>query len=231
MNLKIAEIFTSIQGEGLLIGTPSTFIRVSGCNLRCDWCDTKYASWHPEGPVMSLEKILETVHDSPEHFVLTGGEPMLFDAIEPLCHALRALGKHITIETAGTVFRELPCDLMSISPKLANSVPQGLGEEWVRRHEATRLDLAPLQALVRHYDHQLKFVVSKDRLEEDPEEIRCLLQKLEPRKPGPVLLMPESTNEEDHREGLKALGPVCLCNGWRLSPRLHIELFGNTRGT
>jgi len=231
MNLRIAEIFTSIQGEGLLIGVPSTFIRVSGCNLRCDWCDTKYASWHPEGPVMSLEDILDQVSDRPEHFVLTGGEPMLFDAIEPLCQALKARGKHITIETAGTVWRDVPCDLMSISPKLANSAPKGLSDEWLHRHETTRQDLAPLKQLVANYDHQLKFVVSKNSVESDTEEIRCLLHKLEPRKPGPVLLMPESTTEEGHREGLKRLSPICLSNGWRLSPRLHIELFGNTRGT
>lgn len=122
--LRIAEIFTSLQGEGLWLGTPSTFVRISGCNLRCTWCDTPYASWNPEGSVRSVDEITNDVAGrNVAHIVLTGGEPMLFDPVEELASALRERGHTITIETAGTVFRELPCDLMSISPKLSNSTP------------------------------------------------------------------------------------------------------------
>src|SRR5947207_6356342 len=113
--MRIAEIFYSIQGEGKLTGVPSVFVRVSGCNLRCVWCDTPYASWNPEGPVRPIGDIAaEALDAKAKHVVLTGGEPMLFDAIVPLAQLLKRAGHSITVETAGTVYRKLPCDLMSI---------------------------------------------------------------------------------------------------------------------
>src|ERR1700689_1702578 len=76
--LKIAELFYSLQGEGSLIGTPSFFIRTSGCNLRCSWCDTPYTSWRPEGSEMDLDDICAEVQRHPaRHVVVTGGEPMI----------------------------------------------------------------------------------------------------------------------------------------------------------
>src|SRR5438067_9132328 len=103
--MYIAEVFYSIQGEGELTGVPSVFVRTSGCNLRCSWCDTKYASWSPEGEEMSVDAILDRVLGYPaaRHCVLTGGEPMLAKGIHELAAKLRELGKHITIETAGTL--------------------------------------------------------------------------------------------------------------------------------
>ena len=102
--MRISEIFHSIQGEGLLAGVPSVFIRTSGCNLRCRWCDTPYASWNPEGEEMGLKVIMERVsgYDC-RHVVLTGGEPMVASGIRELAAALRSAGMHITIETAATV--------------------------------------------------------------------------------------------------------------------------------
>lgn len=124
--MKIAEIFYSLQGEGSLIGVPSIFVRTSGCNLRCRWCDTPYTSWQPEGDERSLDEILEQVATFPgRHVVVTGGEPMIAPGIVALTQRLRARGLHITIETAGTVFAPVACDLMSISPKLANATPEG----------------------------------------------------------------------------------------------------------
>src|ERR1044072_742984 len=76
--LKIAEIFYSLQGEGSLVGVPSVFVRTSGCNLRCSWCDTPYTSWHPEGEEMKRGAILERVKPSrARHVVVTGGEPLI----------------------------------------------------------------------------------------------------------------------------------------------------------
>ena len=122
--LRIAEIFGSVQGEGIWVGVPSVFVRVSGCNLRCAWCDTPYASWNPEGPTLTVTEVLRRVEEYRiNHVVLTGGEPMLFDPIEDLARKLKDRNNTITIETAGTIVRDLPCDLMSISPKLANSTP------------------------------------------------------------------------------------------------------------
>jgi len=113
----ISEIFHSLQGEGSLIGVPSVFVRTSGCNLRCSWCDTPYTSWQPEGEQLSLEQILEQVAGyAARHAVVTGGEPMIAPEIVPLTERLRARGLHVTIETAGTVFAPVACDLMSISP-------------------------------------------------------------------------------------------------------------------
>src|SRR3974377_2207297 len=99
----ISEIFYTIQGEGELTGIPSVFVRASGCNLRCNWCDTMYASWEPEGEDLPLDEILRKVDSfPPHHCVLTGGEPMVAKGIHELAAALRQKGKHITIETAAT---------------------------------------------------------------------------------------------------------------------------------
>src|SRR5882724_5942331 len=76
--MKIAEIFHSIQGEGVLVGVPSVFVRTSGCNLRCTWCDTPYTSWQPEGEERGIESIVEEVNGyGASHVVVTGGEPMI----------------------------------------------------------------------------------------------------------------------------------------------------------
>ena len=187
MKIRIAEIFASVQGEGLFTGVPSTFVRVSGCNLRCVWCDTPYASWTPTGPTLTLDEILARIRgELPRHVVLTGGEPMLFDPIEPLCAILRDEGYTITIETAGTIARDLPCDLMSISPKLAHSAPPE-ASGWRERHEARRLNGGTLAALISGYDHQIKFVCEPDD-PDWPAEIEDLLRDLPPVRPDRVLV-------------------------------------------
>lgn len=230
MTLRIAEIFASVQGEGLFLGVPSTFVRVSGCNLRCVWCDTPYASWEPSGPVMEVDEIVARVAtESPRHAVLTGGEPMLFDAIVPLAERLKALGFTITVETAGTIDRELPCDLMSISPKLAHSAPPA-ESGWRERHEARRFDPRVLARLIERYRVQIKFVCEPD----DPrwaEEIEGVLAQLPWVAPDRILAMAQGIDAETVRRKMLALMPGCLARGWRLAPRLHIDLFGNTRGT
>src|SRR5438067_12651044 len=93
--MYIAEVFYSIQGEGELTGVPSVFIRTSGCNLRCAWCDTKYASWYPEGTQMSVEDVVSRVLEfGCRYCVLTGGEPMIAKDIHKLAERLRSAGKH-----------------------------------------------------------------------------------------------------------------------------------------
>lgn len=223
--LRIAEIFSSLQGEGLFLGVPSTFVRVSGCNLRCVWCDTPYASWNPEGPTLTLDEIVDQVRA--RHVVVTGGEPMLFDAVVPLTQRLREMGRVITIETAGTVNRPVECDLMSISPKLWNSTPPS-SSGWDERHESTRRQPEVIRALMARYPYQLKFVVSHAR---DLEEIDALLAEIGPADPERVLLMAEGIDSDTQLRRQRELVPLCLERGWRLTPRLHIDLFGNTRGT
>lgn len=232
-SLRIAEIFSSVQGEGTLMGVPSVFVRISGCNLRCIWCDTKYASWDPEGPTMTLDEISAKVSESGlRHVVLTGGEPMLFGPIEPLCEMLRASGHHITIETAGSIARAPACDLMSISPKLRNSTPDGsAGPGWSERHEKTRWNPEAVAKLMQVCDYQLKFVVAPKTLDQDILEIESMLAELPVGDPSRVMLMPESLDAEALAVGLKAALPVCMARGWRLATRMHIELFGHQRGT
>ncbi|MDX2065768.1 MAG: 7-carboxy-7-deazaguanine synthase QueE [Fimbriimonadaceae bacterium] len=225
--LKIAEIFASVQGEGVFVGVPSVFVRVSGCNLRCHWCDTPYASWHPEGESASVAEVVARVRAyGVRHVVLTGGEPMLFDEMAELAQHLAAAGHHLTFETAGTVDRLVPCDLMSISPKLAHSTPAD--PDWGPRHEARRLNLPVLRSLIARYPSQLKFVVSSP---EDLDEIAALLAQLHPLPPDRVVLMPEGVVAEVLAERAAWIVPACIERGWRYSPRLHIDLFGNRRGT
>jgi len=222
--MLIAEIFHSLQGEGSLIGVPSIFIRTSGCNLRCSWCDTPYTSWQPEGEQHSLDQILERVAAYPaRHAVVTGGEPMIAPEIVPLTERLRAGGLHVTIETAGTVFAPVACDLMSISPKLANSTPTG---SWATQHERLRFQPDVLRRLIESYDYQLKFVVAQPG---DLEEIRGMLDRL-PADRGKVILMPEGIETSILRERGAWLAEMAQREGFRFSPRLHIELWGNRRG-
>ncbi|MCC6971926.1 MAG: 7-carboxy-7-deazaguanine synthase QueE [Phycisphaerales bacterium] len=237
-SLPISETFTSIQGEGMLAGVPSFFVRVSGCNLRCAWCDTPYASWKPEHTTRSIGSLLdEAAASRVAHAVLTGGEPMMFDAIEELAAGLRARGLHITIETAGTIDRSVACDLMSISPKLATSTPsegdeRDPGGSWRKLHESRRINLEVLRGLVARYaEHQLKFVVrGGGELRNDVREIEQLLASMGGVRPGRVLLMPEGVSVPS-RETQQEIVSVCIERGWRYCPRLHIEIFGNRRGT
>src|SRR5687768_10110644 len=125
--MRLAELFHSIQGEGKLVGVPSVFVRASGCNLRCTWCDTPYASWNPEGDDVPVSEIVHRViaasgssRAEAPHVVITGGEPMIMPDVEDLCAALKGLDCHITMETAATVYKPVNIDLASLSPKLSN---------------------------------------------------------------------------------------------------------------
>jgi 7-carboxy-7-deazaguanine synthase len=222
--LKIAELFYSIQGEGALVGVPSVFIRTSGCNLRCSWCDTPYASWQPEGVELSLDQILSEVSAHPaRHVVVTGGEPMIAPEILPLTERLRARGLHITIETAGTVFHPVACDLMSISPKLSNSTPAGSS---AAQHDRLRIQPSVLRQLIARYEYQLKFVIEKPA---DMDEVRPLLELLDADRER-VVLMPEGIDAARLRERGVWLAEICKQEGFRFSPRLHVDLWGNQRG-
>jgi len=222
--LKIAELFYSLQGEGSLVGVPSVFIRTAGCNLRCGWCDTPYTSWQPEGVEMELDRILDEVKAHPTRFaVVTGGEPMISPEIVPLTERLGALGMHVTVETAGTVFQPVYCDLMSISPKLSNSVPEG---RFAAQHERLRIQPAVLRDLIGRYAYQLKFVVENP---EDLDEIRELIESIRASRDN-VILMPEGTEAERLRARSLWLAEICKEEGFRFSPRLHVDLWGNQRG-
>jgi len=229
--MRIAEIFHSIQGEGHLAGVPSIFIRTSGCNLRCHWCDTPYASWKPEGPEMSVPGILQKISAwNCRHVVLTGGEPMIAPDLPVLATALKKAGKHITIETAATVAPGgIVCDLASLSPKLSNSTPPPERDTaWSKKHESTRLQSAVISEWIRKYAFQLKFVVSSEL---DLAEIKHLLSRLPPVPLHQILLMPEGIDAQSLATRSPWLVEICKREGFRFCPRLQIELFGHTRGT
>ena len=221
--MKIAEIFYSLQGEGSLVGVPSVFVRSSGCNLRCSWCDTPYTSWQPEGEERTPASIVAEVERYPaRHVVVTGGEPMIAPEIVALTEMLR--DKHITIETAGTVFAPVRSNLMSISPKLANSTPEG---QQAKQHDRLRIQPEVLRRLMSIYDYQLKFVIAKP---EDLVEVEALLAALKADR-GKVILMAEGTDAKVLHDRSVWLAEICKQSGFRFSPRLHVDLYGNRRGT
>jgi 7-carboxy-7-deazaguanine synthase len=229
--MKLSELFHSIQGEGKLAGVPSLFVRASGCNLRCVWCDTPYASWEPEGQDVGVGEIVRRVREFPaRHVVLTGGEPMIMPDVEALCDAIKAEGYHLTIETAATVYRPAKLDLASLSPKLSNSTP--LDREsgrFARIHEQHRLNIPVIQQFIdASPDFQLKFVVSHQN---DLEEIESILDRIKGWQPADVLLMPEGTDVQTLGERSSWIAEICRSRGYRFCPRLHVLLYGNRRGT
>jgi 7-carboxy-7-deazaguanine synthase len=232
--MLVSEIFHSVQGEGELAGVPSVFVRSSGCNLRCAWCDTPYASWEPTGDQRTVEQIVAAVqaHPMARHVVLTGGEPMIARDIRELASELKLLGYHVTIETAATVAPEgIACDLASLSPKLLNSAPSGAEHAaWRRKHEATRWQPAVVRAwLDAGYGYQFKFVVAAPADVDEAEGMVASLGRDIPRHR--ILLMPEGTDHAVLRTRAAWLAGVCRERGYRYGPRLHIDLFGNRRGT
>ncbi len=231
--MLISELFYSVQGEGMLTGVPSVFVRTSGCNLRCRWCDTPYASWKPEGRQMSPAEIIAAVQTYPtKHVVLTGGEPMIAPGLPELAEGLQKLGYHITIETAGTIPPAgVACDLASLSPKLRNSTPleAEADEIWRNRHEQTRWQPEVVRQWLAEYPYQLKFVVSSP---EDLAEIQGLVAQLAMAIPASqILLMPEGRDAVSLAQRDAWLVDICKAYGYRYCRRLHIDLFGNTRGT
>jgi 7-carboxy-7-deazaguanine synthase len=230
----IAEVYSSLQGEGLLTGTPSVFVRASGCNLRCWFCDTPYTSWQPEGEDWSVEGIVAEADRLREmnalgHAVITGGEPMLYAEMIPLCQRLHTAGLHITIETAGTLFLPVACDLMSISPKLAGSTPSvERAGRWAARHEQTRHRPDVIRRLTSDYSYQLKFVIDSPP---DLDEVNVWLEEFPDVDRRRVLLMPQGIDQAALTKIGQWLQPYCLERGFVFCPRKHIEWYGARRGT
>ncbi len=225
--LLVSEVFYSIQGEGRYAGTPSVFIRTSGCNLRCGFCDTPYTSWNLEGEEISLQNLLDNVARwDCEHVVITGGEPLIVQQVVDLTRELKARRHFITIETAGTVDLPVDADLMSISPKLNNSVPQGT--DWEQRHNQRRHQPNVIRRLIRDYDYQLKFVIDTA---EDLDDVEGWLQEFPEVDSEAIMLMPQATDASTLKEKQPWVAREAASRGWKLSPRLHIEQFGNRRGT
>ncbi len=230
--MRIAEVYASIQGEGQFAGTPSVFVRTTGCNLRCWFCDTPFTSWNPEGQHIAVSELANQIHEFDiQHVVLTGGEPLLQPECVPLCERLLATGHFVTIETAGTVFRSAPASLMSISPKLANSSPSHVGSpaaiRWQSRHEQSRSRPDVIAKLIDAGDYQFKFVVDQPA---DLTEITAYLSDW-PQIPGNrIWLMPQARTREELQSRSDWLEAEAIRLGYRFSSRWQIAQFGNQRG-
>ncbi len=244
MNLTLAtddtggpEIFASLQGEGPSMGLPVAFVRLSRCNLACTWCDTAY-TWRFEGDNrphrdgIAFERKANQVTLSPadtaeriaalgqKRLVITGGEPLLqAGALAEMLALLPDIS--VEIETNGTVAPparlDVRVDQYNVSPKLAHSgnpadlalIPERL-EAWASDPRAF-----------------LKFVIAAP---EDVEEVLALQQRYRV-KPGQVFLMAEGTDSATLRARQVWLSDLCLKHGFRMSDRMHIHLYGDTRGT
>ena len=238
--LPINELFSSLQGEGKLSGIPSVFVRTSGCNLRCWYCDSYHTSWEPTGAWISIDNIIDEVlsYEQTDHVVFTGGEPMIHEESVDLLDELNDYGYHTTVETNGTIYRDAAIDLASISPKLASSTPtaerdpKGNGE-WAEQHEERRIDLEALCSLVDAYESQLKFVVTDSadmpEIEELVERIRTATGTKIP--DDDVLLMPEGMTREELDETRNEVAELAMEYGYRYTPRLHVDLWNDAPGT
>lgn len=218
--INISEIFYSIQGEGFLSGVPSVFIRISGCPLRCKFCDTGYAADASAGKKMTVGEIVKQTKKYPTNYVvITGGEPMICSALPLLCKALKKY--HITIETSGIKFvDDLKCDLMSISPKLSNAYYKPSDKDLY-------LKIDELQKLIKNYEYQLKFVIEKGG---DIKEVNQILKNLKNVDFSKVMLMPQAKNISDYLKRGAVAAKLCKQYGFAFSPRLQITLWGNKRG-
>lgn len=218
LTVRVSEVFTSIQGEGPSLGTPSVFVRLQGCAVGCVWCDTRY-SWDPKrGRALALEALLAEVKAAgAENVVVTGGEPLEHPAFVPVVAGIRALGRRLEVETAGT---EIPppaadVDQWNVSLKLAHSgVP-----------EARRLRPAAI-ARFRDLGAWFKFVVGEARDVDEVLDLQTAYGLPAPR----VVLMPLGMTREEQMRRMPAVVAWCRRHGFRFSPRLHILLWGPKRG-
>lgn len=232
------EIFYTIQGEGISLGTPAVFVRLSLCNLHCVWCDTPY-TWNWENTkfahlddkkydkatnitTVDIDEVIEAVKAfNCELVVFTGGEPLLQQReLVQLFVILRNLGHRIEVETNGTIVpsQELAklVNRFNVSPKLANSGnPQKLREREVAMHD-----------LAGRLNTSFKFVIAT---EDDLEEVKALIVKYEI-DPSVVYLMPEGRTDDEIRAKSKWLVDICKSKQYKFSTRLHVLIWGAKQG-
>lgn len=233
----------TLQGEGILVGVPSLFVRLGGCNLRClfrgpdgreSCCDTPHAQRAAEGRAQTVEEVVNLVVENLgelRHVVVTGGEPMLqAEAVAELCEELarEKPGLHITLETNGTIYNPLVAravQLVSVSPKRQRETfAEGL---------PTQAYLSALQQWIdakrgEHGALQLKFVVG--RAEDETELIDAVLSGLRGAEEFAVVVMPLGGDVDTLRRSEPLAVEMAIRRGWRYSPRLQVDIWGGRRG-
>jgi 7-carboxy-7-deazaguanine synthase len=216
--LRVSECFLSIQGEGPSVGTPAHFVRLQGCDVGCHWCDSKYTWAFEGGREIGVDDVLEKVGalgDAPL-LVVTGGEPLAQDGIFDLLNRAAARWNRVEVETSGVVPPRFHHERLfyNVSPKLPSVTPRW-SETW--RH-------ASAWAAAAHTT--FKLVVG-----DDPDLADALRLLAEHRIPAErVMLMPEGLTDEQVRAHAPAVIEACKRHGFRISPRLHIWLWGAKRG-
>ena len=221
------ELFASVQGEGASMGMASTFVRLAVCNLRCSWCDTAYtwdwARFDRAAQVMTLESdaIAALVANlPPRNVVVTGGEPLIQRRqLVPLAEQLGERGFRIEIETNGTIApAELDglVDQFNVSPKLRHSGNEGL----------TRIRDDVLSAFAATSRAYFKFVIAEPN---DLSEVAGIMANVAV-APDRIILMPEGRSPAELGARSGWLAEACVARGYRFSTRLHVLLWGDTRG-
>ncbi len=214
----ISELFMSLQGEGPSAGRPAHFLRLQGCDVGCHWCDTKY-SWSPEaGREMTVRQImaeLKALGEAPL-LVVTGGEPLRQPGLRELLAAMMPAWTRVEVETSGVAPPPFTHERLhyNVSPKLPSATPRW-EETWRHVRDYSALPSATF-----------KIVVGDPP--DDADALRLIRQhELEPDR---VMLMPEGMTDDAVRRHAATLVELCKRNGFTLSPRLHIWIWGAKRG-
>lgn len=241
---QIVDLHTCIQGEGRCAGIPHILIRFTGCNLNCmfsEWiCDTAYASWLPEHGKYSLQDIIDIVDENPQikYALITGGEPTIHpELLKEVIGILKNYDFFVALETNGTKFVDCDLDLVTISPKLTNSIPvvgTMIANEIVQRlasqenHDKqvnNRYKPDQLLQWMNHRSYQFKFVCTTDA---QLREISAIQKELDiPRER--IYLMPEGVTNEQLQRRRPWLIEQCIAYGYNYTDRLHIVAYDNKR--
>lgn len=227
MNINVCEMFYSIQGEGILEGIPSVLVRLVGCNLCCDWCDTKDIMNKENYVTLNENELLERLSMYQcKYVIITGGEPTLFQSLEQLICLLQKHGYHITVETNGTIKTKIHCNLISISPKLSNSIPKSIrSEEQLKSYNQKRINIDAIRYHMRNGNYQIKFVVRD--MQEDFDEIKEILSEIGEYDEERILIMPQAASVEQLNEMQAKIVRLCIINKMRYANRLQLQVWGN----
>lgn len=205
-----------------MVGTVSVIIRLGGCNLKCKWCDEKNSSDPAMGRETSIDNLLEkVVAYNCKNVIITGGEPLIHSEIKELTDKLKKAGYHITIETNATIKKNVNCDLISISPKLKNSVPDKIINP--EKYNEKRINIEVIKFYIKNYNYQIKFVVDS---EPDFNEINEILSKIGSYDKSRVLIMPLASSRNQLFKIQKKVVDMCIRRNFRYNNRLQVQIWG-----
>lgn len=238
LTLANERVFHTLQGEGKYMGYPCTFVRLSLCNLRCEWknkdgsttkCDTPYTSFEPEKNEVEIDQIVrELLASNTKHIVVSGGEPFFQKNVPILIKELRLQDKYVTVETNGTIYRENTAQFISISPKLSSS---SASPEHGKKHDKQRINIGALAKFIINHDYQFKFVVNDESEIDEILEIKNILKDITGADiSDKIWLMPQGVTVEQFKEKAEWIWEVCKKYQFKYTARLHIDVYGQRIG-